>query len=69
MSQIETIQAGVQVEAARELGKLLRPFIQHIVRQARTLRSTENTRLTMQPKSTAQDLVKGPAGHIQIQEG
>ena len=36
MSQSQYIQASVQVEAARELGKLLKPLIQRIIHKVQT---------------------------------
>ena len=40
MSQTQMIQAGIQIEAARELGKLARPLIQKIIRVVHSTHST-----------------------------
>ena len=42
MSQMQLIQAGVQIEAGRELGKLIRPLMQRIIRCTHGLRLTDN---------------------------
>lgn len=69
MSQIEMIQAGVQVEAAREFDKLIQPLIQKIKHGVNNLRSAENYPAVTQTEPAAQSKTMSPARHIQVQKG
>jgi hypothetical protein len=67
MSQSEMIYAGVQIEAARELGEMIQPLIQRIVRSAHRL-SLKN-KSAAQPEVFAQGTTHSPIAHIQVQDG
>lgn len=54
MSQTQMIQAGIQIEAARELGKLVRPVIQKIVHKVHHLRPEATAPVATQPGVAAQ---------------
>lgn len=66
MIQKEMIEAGVQFEAVRELGMLLRPLFEQIVRNVRCLYSRNNSPATRQSiPSNVQRTLKRHIAHIQ----
>jgi hypothetical protein len=69
MSQTEMIQAGIQMEAARELGELVRPLIRRIIRGARSLRLTTNAPEAARSEVIPQSPANTPVERIQVRDG
>lgn len=64
MSQIQFIEAGVQVEAAQELGRMVRSLSQMVVRSVRSLRAKHEVPAVQQPGAVPQ----ANLGKMQVQD-
>ncbi len=69
MCQAEMIQAGIQIEAGRELRELAQPLIHKIIHGVRSRWLTNNAPEAAQPDVTLQSLKDTRTGRIQVREG
>jgi 23S rRNA maturation mini-RNase III len=68
MTQIEILQARIQVEATRELVEMARPMFQKIVRRVRSLRSANSVSEAVQPEVIPSVAVETLIGYIQTDD-